>query len=73
MAKNLVKFFIIVDSYKIQILSRFLTETWDKTGLNNHDDSDNDIVRKKYCFNEQNNSSAHDLIVKINLVTVIHR
>lgn len=47
MAKNLVKFFIIVDSYKIQILSHFLTETWDKRGLNNHDDSDNDIVRKK--------------------------
>ena len=46
MAKNLVKFFIIVDSYKIQILSRFLTETWDKRGLNDHDDSDNDIVRK---------------------------
>lgn len=50
MAKNLVKFFIIVDSYKIQILSRFLTETWDKRGLNNHDDSDNDIVRKKKLF-----------------------
>ena len=63
MAKNLVKFFIIVDEGALvfssakwlefpgsRYFSRFLTQTWDKRGLNNHDDSDNDIVRKKKLF-----------------------